>query len=100
MKKELKGKMVTMSADGWSSSTNQPIVGICLADELYQTLETDDKHTIDVLTALLQAALDRVEAEMPETTVVGLVTDSAANMHGTRRNISRNTNDRCCVNIF
>ena len=97
------GQGVVISVDGWTGSGTLPIVGFCmqgvllrdrldlflptLSGNLVKVVELDKPHTIEHLTSATRRVLDEVEVTYG-VRVVGLVTDSAANMIGMRLQIA------------
>ena len=47
--KELADSWISMSVDGWTGPTGGPVLGICVADQLFSVQETfGEQHTADL----------------------------------------------------
>lgn len=93
-KKELAGKTVCMSIDGWSNIRNDSIVCVSVTDiqggnvYLIDTIDTEDKsHTSDYLLSLLIESIKQCLAY--NCTVRSVVTDNAANMTKMRAELAK-----------
>lgn len=80
----LHGELVTLAIDGWSSVTNQPVIGVHIgchkARCLVETVDTaGERHTGEYLHKLQLSAVQRVQQEFG-VTVSAVVTDNASNM--------------------
>ena len=94
-----KGKDVTLAIDGWSTLTNEPILGIMMDTHLitsvdtagfiqshvffirFRFLEIGHPHTGEYLRTVMEIAVDK--ARTCGANVVAIVTDSASNMSNT-----------------
>ena len=62
IRKELQGQQVTITADGWKSSTNVPIIGIATGKTLLALIEERGaRHTADWLSDLLAQEIPRLQ---------------------------------------
>ena len=87
----IQGAIATLAIDGWSTLTNEPVIGICFmsGNECYlaNTVNTTgEHHTGDYLLELAKHQIAYVEEEY-EVKIRSLVTDNAANMVSMRKQI-------------
>ena len=91
VKTSIQGAIATLAIDGWSTLTNEPVIGICFmsGNECYlaNTVNTTgEHHTGDYLLELAKHQIAYVEEEY-EVKIRSLVTDNAANMVSIRKQI-------------
>ena len=87
----ISGMSATIAIDGWSTITNQPIIGICIyaAGNCYlvDTIDTTgDSHTTEFLVDLLLHQIEEIQ-EKWEVNITSVVSDNAANMAAMRTRI-------------
>lgn len=81
---ELKAEMVSLSCDGWTGPLGQPVIGICVADQLFHSEETrGEPHTGQFVADYIAKAIIDVKGELG-CTIASVVTDSASNMQSAR----------------
>ena len=85
------GCNATLVLDGWSTRSNDPIIGVSIITSskvlLVNTVDTTGHpHTIDYLVELFREQVEICEKEW-KVKITCLVTDNAANMSGLRRRV-------------
>ena len=93
VKSHVKGLPVTMAIDGWSTIMNDPVIGVCFyaAGKCYllETVDTTgENHNTAYTTEIALKFKRQIEADF-EVSVIGLVTDNAANMNAMRTEVKR-----------
>ena len=59
--KEIGGKMATLSVDGWSNLTNQPVLGVSVDHWLIDTVDTGGKpHNSEYVAEVMRQGVIRV----------------------------------------
>ena len=89
---KVRGGNATLSIDGWSTLTNEPVLGVCFYTAgmciLVNTLSTmGEAHTSDYLLEIVKEQIQYVESEF-EVKITSVVTDNAANMCSMRRKLA------------
>lgn len=92
--KNLSGKSVCMSLDGWSNIHNEPIICVVLTAEdgnsfLFESIDTSGhSHTSDYLADIAVDVINKCDTEF-NCKVTSIVTDNAANMSSMRKKLSQ-----------
>ena len=88
--------------DGWSNLVNNPVLAVCLDNQLVYTVDTTGKpHTGEYLRSVMLEAFAKVQNETkaiisgvilatifcPWFSIPGVVTDNASNMTNMRANL-------------
>ena len=97
VQKLLNGANATLAMDGWSTITNEPVIGVCIISSygsfLVDTADTTGaKHTGNFLTQYFEKHKKKCEEEWG-VKITSVVTDNASNMVCMRNN-HRNTGNR------
>ena len=88
VKNSVKGLVGTMSIDGWSTITNDPVIGVCLyiggKCYLTKTIDTSgESHTTEYLTDITVDQIRDIESNW-EVKITSVVSDNASNMASMR----------------
>ena len=92
VKVKVRGMNATLAIDGWSTLTNEPVLGVCFICQgvpyLVTTMvTTGESHTADYLERIVREQLAFVESEF-SVKICSVVTDNAANMASMRNRFS------------
>ena len=92
VKRMVSGSNVTLAIDGWSTLTNEPVLGVsfyhCGKCYLVNTMSTiGESHTTEYLVQVTREQMEHVRKEF-EVNVTSVVTDNAANMNAMRRELA------------
>ena len=92
VKRMVSGSNVTLAIDGWSTLTNESVLGVsfyhCGKCYLVKTMSTiGESHTTEYLVQVTCEQMEHVRKEF-EVNVTSVVTDNAANMNAMRRELA------------
>ena len=83
LKAKVQGTYQTISVDGWTSPTNEALVGVALGADLLAVGCAADKHTAEHLAAFTTETIRRIMTTL-DCTVAAVVTDGASAMESMR----------------
>lgn len=89
LKSQFCGTSCTLQVDGWSTDQNVPVLGFAMGGRLVHLEITEEAHTTDNLTHVVENVIASVEADYG-VRVAGIVTDAASNMNAMRNRLADN----------